>query len=110
MGYCDVRLNLPGQVDYSPCLPWVSKIRLEDNCIACDVVVFVDGLRVTGHIDEEVWEAAQQAGATVNHLGIQDAASHASRPLGRVSFTDRFRWRSYLCWCLKKNGIRPRRK
>jgi hypothetical protein len=36
-GWDTVRMNLPGQDDYDPTLPWVSKISLGDNCIACDV-------------------------------------------------------------------------
>jgi hypothetical protein len=68
-----VRMNLPGQTDYDPTLPWVSKIRLGDKCIACDVVIFVDDLRVTGPTKNEAWQAAQRAAALLNHLGIQDA-------------------------------------
>jgi hypothetical protein len=54
-------------------LPWVSKIRLADNGIACDVVIFVDDLRVTGPTKNEAWQASQRAAAQLNHLGIQDA-------------------------------------
>jgi hypothetical protein len=43
-----VRMNLPGSKTYDPSLPWVSKIRAGDNIIACDLVIFVDELRVTG--------------------------------------------------------------
>ena len=68
-----VRMNLPGQVDYDPTLPWVSKIRFGDQCIACDVVIFVDDLRVTGPTQKEAWQAAQRAAAVLNTLGIQDA-------------------------------------
>jgi hypothetical protein len=35
-----VWMNLPGSKDYDPTLPWVSKIRLGDNQIACDIVIF----------------------------------------------------------------------
>jgi hypothetical protein len=69
----EVRMNLPGQLDYDPTLPWVSKIRLGDKCIACDVVIFVDDLRVTGPTKNEAWQASQRAAALLNHLGIQDA-------------------------------------
>jgi hypothetical protein len=69
-----VRMNLPGSKSYDPSLPWVSKIRLGDGCIACDLIIFVDDLRVTGPTNREAWEAGQHAAATLNHLGIQDAA------------------------------------
>jgi hypothetical protein len=39
-----VRMNLPGTNNYNPALPWVSKICLGDNNIACDIVIFVDDL------------------------------------------------------------------
>jgi hypothetical protein len=68
-----VRMNLPGQIDYDPTMPWVSKIRFGDNCIACDVVIFVDDLRVSGPTKDEAWGASQRAAAVLNHLGIQDA-------------------------------------
>ena len=68
-----VRMNLPGKVDYDPTLPWVSKIRLGDQCIACDVVIFVDDLRVSGPTKNEAWQASQRAAGLLNHIGIQDA-------------------------------------
>jgi hypothetical protein len=39
-----VRLNLPGQLDYDPSLPWMSKVRKEDGRIASDMSSFVDDL------------------------------------------------------------------
>jgi hypothetical protein len=42
-----VRLNLPGNLDYNPNLPWVSKER-EDGKIAADLFTFVGDLRPTG--------------------------------------------------------------
>ena len=68
-----VRLNLPGSKDYDLTLPWVSKTRLGDNNIACDIVIFVDDLRVSGPTDSECWGAAQRAAQVINHLGLQDA-------------------------------------
>jgi hypothetical protein len=41
-------MNLPGKTDHDPTSPWASKIRLGDNCAACDVVIFADDLRVAG--------------------------------------------------------------
>ena len=49
------------------------KIRLGDNSTACDVVIFVDDLRVLGLTKNEAWQASQQAAALLNHIGIQDA-------------------------------------
>jgi hypothetical protein len=68
-----VRLNLPGPKEHNPALPWVSKIRLGDNNVACDIVIFVDDLRVAGPANAECWQAGQRAAKTINHLGLQDA-------------------------------------
>jgi hypothetical protein len=67
-----VRMDLPGTKNYDPALPWVSKIRLGDNNIACDIVIYVDDLRVTGPTKEECWHAGQRAAQILNHLGLQD--------------------------------------
>jgi hypothetical protein len=42
-----VRLNLPGDLDYDPNVPWVSKVRA-DGRIAADLFTFVDDVRPTG--------------------------------------------------------------
>jgi hypothetical protein len=67
-----VRLNLPGNEDYDPNLPWVSKIRT-DGRIAAGLFTFVDDLRPTGPGGKEAWRAARRAGNILNWLGIQDA-------------------------------------
>jgi hypothetical protein len=69
----EVRMNLPGSPGFNPALPWVSKIRWDDNNIACDIVIFVDDLRVTGPTKNECWKAGQRGAQILNHLGLQDA-------------------------------------
>jgi hypothetical protein len=90
-----VRMNLPGSKNYDPSLPWVSKIRKGEKLIACDLVIFVDDLRVTGPTREECWKAGQRAAQILNHLGLQDAprkrrgASQAPGPwTGTILRTD----------------------
>jgi hypothetical protein len=68
-----VRLNLPGSTNYDPALPWVSKIRLDDLKVPCNIVIFVDDLRVTGPAKGECWKAGQRAAQILSHLGLQDA-------------------------------------
>ena len=41
--WSNVRLNLPGQLDYNPSLPWVSKVR-DDGKLAADTFQYVDDL------------------------------------------------------------------
>jgi hypothetical protein len=90
-----LRMNLPGSKAYEPSLPWVSKVRLGDNNIACDLVIFVDDLRVTGPSSLKCWRAGQRAAQILNHLGLQDAprkrrgASQAPGPwTGTILRTD----------------------
>jgi hypothetical protein len=65
-----VRLNLPGQAEYDPSLPWVSKVKEEDNLsgsiLAADLFTFVDDLRPTGSNKKESWQAGQQAASILN--------------------------------------------
>eukprot|EP00980_Cylindrotheca_fusiformis_P026387 scaffold16048_cov85-Cylindrotheca_fusiformis.AAC.1 len=69
-----VRLNLPGSKGYDPSLPWVSKIRIDDGEIACDLFIYVDDGRVTAPSEDECWKATRQAASVLNDLGIQEAA------------------------------------
>jgi hypothetical protein len=67
-----VRLNFPGNHDYGPSIPWVSKVR-EDGQIASDLFTFVDDLWPTGSGQVACWKAARGAANILNWLGIQDA-------------------------------------
>jgi hypothetical protein len=67
-----IRLNLPGDQDCNPSLPWVLKVKA-DGRIAADLFSFVDDLRPTGPGRQECWRAARRAARILNSLGIQDA-------------------------------------
>ena len=54
-----VRLNLPGSKEYDPKLPWVSKVRKEDDMIAADLFTFMDDFRPTGPSKREAWLAGR---------------------------------------------------
>ena len=69
-----VRLNLPGSKNYDPAMPWVSKIRLDDGHVTCDLFIYVDDGRICAPNAEESWKATRQAASRLNHLGIQEAA------------------------------------
>jgi hypothetical protein len=68
-----IRLNLPGDRNYDPSLPLVSKVKQADGRIAADLFTFVDDLRPTGPGRRECWRAARRAASILNSLGIQDA-------------------------------------
>jgi hypothetical protein len=52
-----IRMNLPGQLDYDPRLPWVSKVRDEDGRIASDLFSFVDK-----HVEDRGMEGGSAGG------------------------------------------------
>jgi hypothetical protein len=43
----EVQVNLPGSPGYGPSKPWLFKFRKDDGCIACNVLVYINDLRVT---------------------------------------------------------------
>ena len=74
-----VVLNLPGDPDYDPSLPWVMKVR-EDGHLACEVYVYVDDGKFTGWSKLECWRAAQWFSKVLTVLGIQDAFRKRTGP------------------------------
>ena len=78
-GWVDVRLNLPGDTDYDPSLPWICKLR-ENGDIAADVHPYVDDLRETAPSEEEAWLAASKMAKGAAFYGLQDAARKRRPP------------------------------
>ena len=78
-GWVDVRINLPGDPDYDPSVPWISKIR-ENGDIAADVHPYVDDLRETAPTEEEAWLAASKMAKGAAYFGLQDAARKRRAP------------------------------
>jgi len=74
-----VVLNIPGSEDYDPTKPWVMKVRV-DGHVACEVYVYVDDGRMTGHSRGICWKASRRFCAILNALGIQEAARKRSEP------------------------------
>jgi len=75
-GWTYVRCNLPGQDDYDPSLPWISKVKALPNGtiqVAADLFTFVDDCRPTGSTSKEAWLAGRRTASIVNWLGCQDA-------------------------------------
>ena len=68
-----VILNLPGGPDYNPQLPRVYKWNNLLQSIACDVKVFVDDFRITGHSFRTTTHATHRLETRMGYLGIQDA-------------------------------------
>ncbi len=73
----EVRLNLPGQDNYDPSLPWVSKVKIMEDgsaVIAAALHTFMDDLRPCGATKKEGWLAGRKAASIINWLGCQDAS------------------------------------
>lgn len=53
-----VRLNLPGQLDYNPTLPWVSNTFDSNGSeqIARDFFTYMDDIRICGQDDDHCWD------------------------------------------------------
>jgi hypothetical protein len=68
-----VKMNLPGDTNYDPSLPWVYKVR-KDGTPAADFFFYVDDNRTTGNSQLEAWKAARRVASVCSHLGIQDAS------------------------------------
>ena len=75
----EVRLNLPGDQNYDPRLPWVFKMR-EDGRIAADLHTYIDDNRGTANDAEEAWKVSSRVAKTCCWLGMQDAARKRRAP------------------------------
>eukprot|EP00956_Cyclotella_meneghiniana_P014553 scaffold21828_cov62-Cyclotella_meneghiniana.AAC.2 len=72
----EIRLNMPGTVDYDPTQSWIMKLRA-DGMSACDFFTFVDDERVKGPTEDLTWQASHTMAAKQAYLGVQDAARKA---------------------------------
>ena len=70
--YARVVFNLPGTPGYRPDLPWVMKVRF-DGHLACEVFVYVDDSRATGHCRWIAWKAIRRFPSVCTLHGIQIA-------------------------------------
>ncbi|EJK62140.1 hypothetical protein THAOC_17263, partial [Thalassiosira oceanica] len=74
-----VVFNLPGTSGYRPDLPWVMKVRF-DGHLACEVFVYVDDSRATGHSRWISWRAFRHFAAVCTRHGIQIAERKSNFP------------------------------
>ena len=72
-GWTHIKLNLPGNSNYNPADPWVSK-RTADNKIPPEAFTFVDGIRITGRTEKVCDQATREVASSSNYLGEQEAA------------------------------------
>jgi hypothetical protein len=68
----NVRLNLPGAEDYTPLLPWVSRITSTGD-LAGTFKRYVDDLRTLGASEEACWRVTHKLATMFAYLGLQVA-------------------------------------
>lgn len=71
-GYSKVRINLPGSDNYTPCLPWISKMQGDEE--SSDIIPYMDDGRPYGGGERLCRKAAKKASKLTQYLGQQDAA------------------------------------
>ena len=101
--------NFPDTKEYRPGLPWVMKVRFNGH-LACEVYVYVDDSRVTGHCRELCWAAARRFASVCSKNGVQNTARKMTSPRmsqapGKVLSVTPAEERS-LAQCLRKSGKR----
>jgi hypothetical protein len=75
-----MRMNLPGDAEYDPTLPWVFKAKENGSIAPADVHVYVDDIRCSGRTQSECWRASQRVSSVLASLGLQDAARKRRPP------------------------------
>ena len=74
-----VVVNMPGDANYDPRLPWVFK-RRKDGKIAADLHTYIDDNRGTANSSEEAWNVSSRVAKYCALLGMQDAARKRRAP------------------------------
>ena len=75
-----IKFNLPGQPDYDPSPPWVTKWNALANAIKGDSVTFMDDLHTLGFSVENAWQVGRRIMSRYQYLGMQDAARKQRPP------------------------------
>ena len=61
-------------LDFDPSKPnfmkWIDIV----DCLARDIITFIDDLRASGYDPENAWQVARQISSRLQYLGGQDAA------------------------------------
>ena len=68
-----VVLNLPGDKDYNPELPWVYRYNSVTKQMANFFGTYIDDIRTGGPSEEDCHATSRRVASIINHLGMQDA-------------------------------------
>ena len=114
MGYNKIIFNLPGMDNYDPSRPKLTKWNSLSDCMAGDVITFVDDVRITGSSKGKCRAVHRQFASRMQYLGLQDAPRKFRPPsqvqagawTGTIFKVDR----SIISrLCLKKSGTKDDR-
>jgi hypothetical protein len=83
MQWDHLRMNLPGDSQFDPALPFVMKWNALVGKIAGDVEAFMDDLRTSGFSVKNVWQVSQRIASRLEYQGIQDAPRKQRPPSQR---------------------------
>ncbi len=75
-----VLLNLPGDKNYDPRKPRLSKLQGVSDNLAAQILSYVDDMRAAAGTEMECWYAMHWVATTLNYLGIQIAARKTRPP------------------------------
>ena len=95
----DVKLNLPGDAEYNPKMPWVYKWDEKNACLASDFGCYIDDIRGMGGSERACRQATRRVASNINYLGQQDAA-RKRRPPSRTPGA----WAGAMCFS-KDEGL-----
>ena len=94
-----VKMNLPGNDDYDPSMPWVYKWDELNERLASHFACYIDDIRGMGGNEEVCRRATRRVASWINHLGQQDAP-RKRRPPSRTPGA----WAGAMCLS-KEDGL-----
>ena len=94
-----VRMNLPGDSDYDPSMPWVYKWNNEDGRLASHFSCYIDDIRGIGGTEGICRKATRRVASWINYLGQQDAP-RKRRPPSKIPGA----WAGAMCLS-KEDGL-----
>ena len=76
-----IKLNLPGDDEYDPTMPWVYKWDECNGCLASHFACYIDDIRGMGCSEYACRNATRRVASEINYLGQQDAPRKRRPPL-----------------------------
>ena len=99
-GWIEVRLNLPGSLEYDPSKPWVYWLCSETGCLTSFYGVYIDNIGTRGATEADFRDVTCQVASLVNYLGQQDTLQKRRAPSRTPGA-----WAGAMCRSLAKDGL-----